>query len=59
MTTTVRVMAHCTSNKEVVVTIKERDDDTPLEVFSLQDGETADRVVFDDRVISVRERAKQ
>ena len=60
MTTTVRVMAHCASNKEVVVTIKEAnaDIDLPLEVFVLQDGETADHVVFDDRVISIREVVK-
>ena len=56
MTTTVIVQAHCSSDKEVVVTLTNHDHpDLPYEVFALQDGETAQRVVYDNRQITVQE----
>lgn len=56
MTTTVKIEAHCTNDKEVIVVLQ--DGDKEIEVFSLQDGEKADRVVFDNRYIVVREQMK-
>lgn len=56
MTTTVRVNAHCASNKEVIVTIK--DPTSEEEVVILQDGEVFEKVVYDDREINVKEVVK-
>lgn len=56
MTTTVKVEAHCTSDKEVLVVIHSAE--KYIESFVLQDGEKAERVVFDDRYIIVREQMK-
>jgi len=50
MTTTVIVKAHCSPDKEVRIT---RTD--PEEVTILQDGETFEQVVYDERTISVTE----
>jgi hypothetical protein len=60
MTTTVIIQAHCASTKEVVVELVNDDyPEMPYEVFSLQDGETAQRVVYDNRQITVREVPKE
>ena len=56
MTTTVIVNAHCSANKEVFVAIT--DGDESVEEFVLQDGESADRVVYDGLEISVKERMR-
>ena len=53
MTTTVTIAAHCADTKEVEVKITDTDADT--EAFTLQDGETAERVVYDGREINVKE----
>jgi hypothetical protein len=53
MTTNVVVTAHCAATKEVKVTITDPTAET--EHFVLQDGESADRVVYDGREISVKE----
>lgn len=58
MTTTVTIHAHCADNKEVVVKITDRAAQADIESFAMQDGEKADRVVFDDREITVRESLK-
>jgi len=59
MTTTVIVQAHCASDKEVIVTIEGLNDgDGNDTVKVLQDGETYQNVVFDDRVISICEQYK-
>ena len=55
MTTTVITQAHCASNKEVEVTIVNRVTGEVYEKFILQDGEQAQRVVYDDREIKVVE----
>jgi O-glycosyl hydrolase len=58
MTTTVKVSAHCSDDKEVQVSIADSVSGNVRENFVLQNGETADRVVYDDLVISVLERKK-
>jgi hypothetical protein len=58
MTTTVRVEAHCANNKQVVVTIQNRVSGEVHETFILQDGEKADRVVYDDRQLLTHEELK-
>ena len=57
MTTNVVITACCAEDKEVVVTITDTNADT--ERFTLQDGESADRVVYDDREITVKERVQE
>lgn len=49
MTTTVKVTAHCATNKQVEVSVNEK-----LELV-LQDGESSEIYAYDDRVISVKE----
>jgi hypothetical protein len=62
MTTTVKVEAHCASSVEVVVEI--HDDslpggvDVPPERLVLQDGESIEPYVYDNRRIVVYERPK-
>ena len=58
MTTTVKISAHCAGNKEVKVSIRDNVTGDSYEEFSLQDGETAERVVYADREISVMEAIK-
>lgn len=55
MTTTVKVSAHCSGQKEVVVEIFDNASGQQVESFKLQDGESADRVVFDGRELTVKE----
>jgi hypothetical protein len=57
MTTTVQILAHLASTKEVKVTVHGTAG-TVIEEFSLQDGETAERYVYDDRQITVKEADK-
>lgn len=52
MTSTVIIKAHCAATKEVRVQII---DGPTGETLVLQDGETAERYVYDAREISVRE----
>jgi phosphoribosylpyrophosphate synthetase len=55
MTTTVTINAHCASNKEVSVKIHDHVAGADVEIFTLQDGEKADRIVYEGREISVLE----
>ena len=55
MTTTVTVAAHCTSDKEVKVSIVNRVTGEVYEEFVLQDGQSSHRVVYDDREIRTAE----
>jgi hypothetical protein len=57
MTTTVTIDAHLMSTKEVI--IKLTDGSETIEEFVLQDGESANRPVFDGREISVKEVLKK
>lgn len=59
MTTIVTINAHCASDKQVVVKRTDHTNGVDVETFTLQDGEKADRVVFDGLDISVREVLKQ
>lgn len=58
MTTTVKISAHCSNNKEVQVAVTDSMSGNVKDAFTLQDGETAERVVYDDLVIGVRETLK-
>ena len=53
MTTTVKVFAHCSDDEMVRVTV--RDGTEHLEELFLKSGEEAERYVYDDREITVRE----
>jgi hypothetical protein len=53
MTTTVKIEAHHATSKEVKVFVTENG--ITVEDFTMQDGETAERCVYDGRVITVRE----
>jgi hypothetical protein len=56
MTTTVIIKAHVSPDKAVLVTMHEG---TKLvEEFTIQDGETAERYIYDERVITTREFVK-
>lgn len=57
MTTTVIIKAHLPSTKEVKILISENGN--TIEDFTLQDGETAERYVYDGREIVVKEVEKQ
>lgn len=59
MTSTVKVSAHCASHKQVEIVVYDTETGDQHERFILQDGETADRVVFDQRAIQVREIEKE
>jgi len=56
MTTTVTIAAHLSAEKEVRV--KLTDNGSTTEEFALQDGEKAERYVYDGREISVQEVVK-
>lgn len=56
MTSTVKVAAHCTQDKEVVITIKTLN--SPDEEIILEAGDTREVVVFPERSVSVTERVK-
>lgn len=56
MTTTVIVKAHCANNKEVHVTLN---DNGVLSEDILQDGETIEKVVYENREIKVKEVIKE
>ena len=62
MTTTVIINAHLDKTKEVRVTIQDHYNSAGIpiiiEEFSLQDGETAERYVYDGREICVQEVGK-
>lgn len=57
MTTTVIIKAHLIPTKEVKVLISEYGN--AVEEFSLQDGEDAERYIYDGREIVVKEVEKQ
>jgi negative regulator of sigma E activity len=57
MTTTVKVTAHCTSDKHVRIT-KKNLDGTNYEHVTIRDGETHELVVYDDWSVTVREEVR-
>lgn len=58
MTSIVKVAAHCASTKEVVVAVTNGGADI-IEQFVLQDGESKDVYIYDDRAVSSFERLKE
>jgi hypothetical protein len=60
MTITVKVTAHCAADTEVQfgITTTEHAFDNPIEVVTLQDGESAEKLVYDNRIAIVQERKK-
>ena len=58
MTTTVIVHAHCASDKEVIIEMDDIESGETLKSQTLQDGETWQDVVFDNRIVSVSEHKK-
>lgn len=61
MTTTVKIEAHCGSDTEVSVFLEDEDENmaTGKVVAVLQDGETHELYVYDNRQVSIMERKKQ
>lgn len=59
MTTTVTINAHLVKEKEVVVEINDNNSGLLIDKFTLQNGESAHRVIFDGREIKVSEIIKQ
>jgi len=53
MTTTVKICAHCSSDKEVVIKIK--DTIAPEQNITLQDGDQIEVYAYDEREISIKE----
>lgn len=63
MTSTVKVIAHCAANKHVQLRIVKAsghpfENNTVLEIFYLEDGETKEVYVYDDRYVITRELLK-
>jgi hypothetical protein len=59
MTSVVTIKAHPVEGKQVQVTVSDPTmNQEVLEQFYLQNGESAERVVYEDRVVSVREVSK-
>lgn len=56
MTTTVKIEAHVVPGRQVEVEITSGGN--IVEEFTLQDGETAERHIYDDRDIIIREAIK-
>lgn len=56
MTTTVIIKAHVSNDKTVKVVVTEKG--VPVEGFNLEDGQTAERYVYDERHITVFEQLK-
>lgn len=55
MTTTVTVFAHCNKGTEVQVTVSDPSFNFNPELTILQNGESTEKHVFDDRSITIRE----
>lgn len=56
MTSTVKITAHCASTKEVIISLD--NGNNTGELHRLQDGETKELHVYDDRRVTVQERLK-
>ena len=57
MTTVININAACGTEKEVVGRVDQGE--TTVEGFTIQDGETKEILVYDERVFTVREVEKQ
>jgi hypothetical protein len=59
MTSQVKVSAHCASNKEVAVKVFNVVTNETIEEFALQDGESREVTIYDDRAVTSYERVKE
>lgn len=60
MTTRVIVKAHCASTKEVKIIIGALNiASPPIEEHTIQDGQTLEKYVYDERIITVQEVLKK
>lgn len=59
MTSQVKVAAHCSDNKEVVVRVFNVATDQLVEEFTLQNGESREVLIYDDRAVATHERIKE
>jgi len=59
MTSQVKVDAHCADNKEVVVKVFNVANDSLIEEFVLQNGESREVLIYDDRAVATYERLKE
>ena len=59
MTTTVKIDAHCSETKEVIIVIDEGEGKTVLQTIRLLDGEKTEVYAYDFRRITVFERVKE
>lgn len=55
MTTAVKVIAHCGSENQVNILIKNKETGEILETTVLADGEETEVYCYDDRIVDVRE----
>lgn len=55
MTTTITVQAHCDADTEVAISVADKHGEAP---HVLQDGEETTVYVYDERSVTVQERAK-
>jgi hypothetical protein len=58
MTSQVKVDAHCVDTKEVVVRVFNVKTDQLIEEFALQNGESREVLIYDDRAVATYERLK-
>jgi len=59
MTSQVKTSAHCASNKEVVVRVTNIVTGEQIEEYVLQNGESRELAVWDDRAVTSFERLKE
>ena len=55
MTTTIKISAHCSEEKEVVVEIIDKTTGKQVELIRMNDGDVAVRVVYEGRELTVKE----
>lgn len=56
MTTIVKIVAHCSPDREVVVMVTGKDAGYDSEL--LEDGQSVEKAIYDDRTLTVWERVK-
>lgn len=59
MTSVVKVNAHCADTKKVVVRVFDVKTDQLIEEFALQNGESREVLIYDDRAVATYERLKE
>jgi len=59
MTSQVKVAAHCADTKEVLVQVFNITDGSLFEQFTLQNGESREVLIYDNRAVTTHERLKE